>query len=191
MVLVLAGLFVSSSPRFAPDAAKGARISSTLLDTGSAASTKPSTVPSSYATPEPSAVPATSQAATVPTVVASAHPTPTPSRAPTPAPVSYPPPTVHLTVSTYSGLAPLPVTADATGSNSARGIASYVFDFGDGTVIRPLGSTTASHTYCPVGLSPGTVMRYQLKVIVTDTAGVSSTGFVNVDVWQPATPPTC
>jgi PKD repeat protein len=186
MVLVLAGLFVSSSPRFAADAAKGARISSTLLDTGSATSTKPSVVPSPSTTPEASAVPTTSQAGTVPAIVPSAHPTPThpPAPTPAPAPVSYPPPTVHLTVSTYSGLAPLQVTADATGSNATRGIASYAFDFGDGTVIRPLGSTTASHTYCQAG-------HYQLKVIVTDTAGVSSIGFVFVDVTQPVPPATC
>jgi len=134
MVLVLAGLFVSSSPRFAADAVKVAPISSTLLDTGA---TRPSTVPSPSATPAPSALPATSQDHAVPTVVVpSAHPTPTHTPAPTPAPVTYPPPTVHLTVSTYSGLAPLPVTADASGSNAARGIASYEFDFGDGTVIR-------------------------------------------------------
>lgn len=185
MVLVLAGLFVSSNPRFMADAVKGTRISSTLIDTGSAAATRSSTVPSPYATPDASAVPATSQAGTVPTVVVpSAHPTPAPSRAPTPAPVSYPPPTVHLTVSTYSGLAPLQVTADATGSNAARGIASYEFDFGDGTVIRPLGSTTASHTYCQVG-------HYQLKLIVTDNAGVSSIGFVFVDVTPQVPPVSC
>jgi len=76
------------------------------------------------------------------------------------------------------------VTADATGSNAARGIASYVFDFGDGTVIRPLGSTTASHTYCQAG-------RYRLQVIVTDNAGVSSIGFVFVDVTPRVPPVSC
>src|SRR4029077_18894140 len=119
---------------------------------------------------------------TVPTVVVpSARPTPTHTPAPTLAPVAFPPPTVHLTVSTYSGLAPLAVTADATGSSAARGIANYQFDFGDGTVIRPLGSTTATHTYCQVG-------HYRLQVIVTDTAGVGSSGFVFVDV-TPQVPP--
>jgi hypothetical protein len=185
LVAALAGVFVSWSPLFAADAAKGARISTTLLDTGSATSTKPSTVPSPSATPEASALPATSLVGTVPTVVVhSARPTPTHTPAPTPAPVSYPPPTVHLTVSTYSGLPPLAVTADATGSNAARGIASYAFDFGDGTVIRPLGSTTASHTYCQPG-------HYRLQVIVTDTAGVSSIGFVFVDVTPQVPPVSC
>jgi hypothetical protein len=182
MVLVLAGLFVSSSPRFAADAVKGATISSTVIDTRA---TRPSAVPSPSATPEPSALPATSHDQTVPTVVVpSVHPTPTHSPAPTPAPVSYPPPTVHLTVSTYSGLAPLPVTADASGSSAARGIARYEFDFGDGTVIRPLGSAAASHTYCQVG-------HFLLKVTVTDTAGLSSTGFVYVDVTPQVPPVSC
>ena len=187
MVLVLAGLFVSSSPRFAADAEKGTRISSTLLETGSAAATRPSTVPSPSATPAPSALPATSQDHAVPTVVApSARPTPThsPAPTPTPAPFSYPPPTVHLTVSTYSGLAPLAVTADASGSNATRGIARYEFDFGDGTVVRPLGSAAASHTYCQPG-------HYQLKVIVTDTGGFTSTGFVYVDVTPQVPPVSC
>jgi PKD repeat protein len=76
------------------------------------------------------------------------------------------------------------VTADATGSNAARGIASYAFDFGDGTVIRPLGSTTASHTYCQAG-------HYRLQVIVMDTAGASSIGFVFVDVTQPVNQIIC
>jgi PKD domain len=185
LVAALAGVFVSGSPLFAADAAKGTHVSSTLLDTGSAASTKPSLVPSASATPEANALPATSQAGTVPTmVVPSARPTPTHAPSQTPAPVSYPPPTVHLSVSTYSGLAPLSVTADATGSNAARGIASYAFDFGDGTVIHALGSTTASHIYCQPG-------HYQLKVIVTDAAGVSSIGFVFVDVTAQVPPVSC
>ena len=187
MVLVLAGLFVSWSPRFAADAVKGASIASTLIETRSADASRPSAVPLPSASPEPSALPATSQDHTVPTVVIpSARPTPThsPAATPTPTRVVYPPPTVHLTVSTYSGLAPLPVTADASGSNAARGIARYEFDCGDGTVIRPLGSAAASHTYCQAG-------RYLLKVIVTDTAGLSSTGFVYVDVTPQVPPVPC
>ena len=183
MVLVLAGLFVSSSPRFAADAEKGTRISSTLLETGSAAATRPSTVPSPLATQEPSALPATSQDHTVPTVVApSAHPTPTRPPAPTPAPVVPPPPSVVLIATPLSGLAPLTVTADASRSTDASGIASYEFDFGDGT---PHASGAAvQHKYCVAG-------TYRLTVIVTDSAGRSSKGFVSVDVAQPVDPVSC
>jgi PKD domain len=179
MALVLAGLFVSSSPRFGADAVKAAPVSSTLVGTGSEA-TKPSTVPSPSATPEPSALPATSQAGTVPAVaVPSAHPTPTRPPAPTPAPVAAAPPTVHLTVTPLSGLAPLTVTANAAGSASVNGIASYVFDFGDGTP-RAWGAT-ASHTYCRVG-------HYQLSVTVTDSVGLRSSAYWPVDV-TPQDPP--
>jgi PKD repeat protein len=142
--------------------------------------TRPSTVPSPSATPEPSAVPAISQAATVPTVVVpSPHPAPTRAPAPTPAPVAAAPPRVHLTVTPLSGLAPLTVTANAAGSTSVNGIASYVFDFGDGTA-RVFGAT-AAHTYCGVG-------HYQLSVTVTDTAGLHSTAYWPVDV-TPQDPP--
>jgi PKD domain-containing protein len=180
MVLLLAGLFVSSSPRFAAGAVKAAPVSSTLVDTGSAGVTRPSTVPSPSATPEPSALPAISQAGTVPSVVVpSAHPAPSRPPAPTPAPVAAAPPRVHLTVTPLSGLAPLTVIANAAGSTSANGIASYAFDFGDGTP-RVLGAT-ASHTYCRVG-------HYQLSVTVTDSAGLHSTAYWPVDV-TPQDPP--
>lgn len=180
MALLLAGLFVSSSPRFAADAVKVAPVSSTLVDTGSAGVTRPSTVPSRSATLEPSAVPAISQAGTVPTVVVpSAHPAPTRPPAPTPAPVAAAPPTVHLTVTPLSGLAPLTVTANAAGSASVNGIASYVFDFGDGT--GPASGAIASHTYCRVG-------HYQLSLTVTDTVGLHSTAYWPVDV-TPQDPP--
>ena len=185
MVLVLAGLFVSSSPRFAADAEKGTRISSTLLETGSAAATRPSTVPSPSTTPEPNALPATSQDHTVPTVVVpSAHPTTSPSRAPTPVPVFPPPPSVVLTAGPLSGLAPLGVTADASRSTDAGRIASYEFDFGDGTVPARGAAAAASHTYCQAG-------HDRLKVSVTNTAGLCSSAFVKIDVTLPVTPVTC
>ena len=180
MVLVLAGLFVSSSPRFAADAVKGATISSTLIDTGAK---RPSTVPSPSATLAPSALPGTSQDHNVPTVVVpSVHPTPSPSRAPTPSPVVPPPPSVVLTAAPLSGLGPLLVSADASRSTAASGILSYEFDFGDGT--PHMAGAAVQHKYCAAG-------TYRLTVIVTDTAGRSSKGFRDVQVISQDPPVPC
>lgn len=182
MAVLVAGFFVSSSPRFAADAGKGAPVSSTLLDTGA---TTPPRAPSPYATVEPSASAAASQDRTVPTVVVpSKHPTPAPTSAP--APVAAAPPSIvlRLTYNTPCCLAPLTVTANAVGA-SASGIASYEFDFGNGIVIRPmLGGGSASYTYCRAG-------RYKLTVTVTDKAGLSSSAFVYVDVTSPVNPASC
>lgn len=62
----------------------------------------------------------------------------------------------------------VPVTADASGSSDAdnNGIASYTFDFGDGTVVGPQAAPTASHQYA----GPGS---YAITVTVTDAAGLT------------------
>lgn len=178
MAVVLAGLFVSSSSRFAADAVKSSPISSTLSEI-----VRPSAEPSPSASPEPSTLPATShdgtsQAVTAPTT----RPTPAPSRVPTPAPVAAAPPAVHLTVTPLSGLAPLAVTADASRSTDASGIVSYIYDFGDLTA-RGFGAMT-THTYrCPG--------KYQLSVTVTDSLGLSSTAYWPVYVYQPDPPVSC
>ena len=59
----------------------------------------------------------------------------------------------------------LPVTADASGSSDAdlNGIASYTFDFGDGTVVGPQPGPTATHTY-------GSTGTYSVTVTVRDGA---------------------
>ena len=62
------------------------------------------------------------------------------------------------------------VTADAGGSNDAdvSPIASYTFDFGDGTVVGPQNAATATHAYS----GPGS---YTVTVTVTDGNGLQDT----------------
>jgi parallel beta-helix repeat protein len=82
------------------------------------------------------------------------------------------PPVAALTVSPASGDVNLIVTADASASTDTDGtspIASYRFDFGDGSpVVGPQASATANHTYTETG-------TYTVTVTVTDTAGLSDT----------------
>ncbi|MDP9340566.1 MAG: PKD domain-containing protein [Actinomycetota bacterium] len=90
-------------------------------------------------------------------------------------------PAAALTVTPASGSVPLPVTADASASTDtdATPIATYTFDFGDGTVVGPQAGATAPHTYQAAG-------AYTARVTVTDTGGLSSTATSPVSVGQAA-----
>ena len=60
------------------------------------------------------------------------------------------PPLAALSVTPAAGVAPLGVTADASASTDPDGpLASYTFDFGDGTVVGPQGSPVATYTFGP------------------------------------------
>jgi PKD repeat protein len=74
-------------------------------------------------------------------------------------------------------VAPLPVSADASGSTAGSSpISSYKFNFGDGSaVVGPQSGATASHTYTAAG-------TYTVTVTVTDTSGHSSTATATVTV---------
>lgn len=91
--------------------------------------------------------------------------------------VSDNPPTASLTLNKTSGSAPLTVTADASASKDtdATPIASYRFDFGDGTVVGPQTGSTATHTFTKKG-------TFTVAVRVTDTAGHSATATRKVKV---------
>jgi PKD repeat protein len=93
------------------------------------------------------------------------------------------PPKAALTLTPASGPAPLLVRADASGSTDTDGtpIATYSFDFGDGSSVGPQAGAIASHQYA----SPGT---YQVVVTVTDTAGLASTAQQSVTVTTDAPP---
>ena len=95
------------------------------------------------------------------------------------------PPETALSVSPSTGEMPLTVTADASGSTDGDSspIASYLFDFGDGSPrIGPSGSPTAQHLYS----FPGT---FTVTVFVTDTAGLQSNARVPVTVMRPELAP--
>jgi hypothetical protein len=81
-----------------------------------------------------------------------------------------------LTVSPASGAAPLPVTADASGTTDTVAISTYSFNFGDGTAaVGPQAAASATHTYRSGG-------RYTATVTVTDTAGATATASATVTV---------
>src|SRR5213075_2503088 len=75
------------------------------------------------------------------------------------------PPTASLVVTPGAGNAPLAVTADGSGSVDPEGgrIASYRFDFGDGTVVGPQPGATAAHTYA--------AGHWTVTLTVTDSLG--------------------
>ncbi len=77
-------------------------------------------------------------------------------------------PTAALTVTPSSGVAPLSVTANASGSTDPDGtIVSYRFDFGDGVVVGPQAGATATHTYA--------LGTWTASVRVTDNSGRTGT----------------
>jgi len=97
------------------------------------------------------------------------------------------PPAADLVVTPSTGVAPLTVTADASGSvdNDATPIATYAFDWGDGTSTPTQAEPTATHTYPNIG-------TYTVTVTVTDTAGLSSSATADVSATDvpPEGPPT-
>jgi len=91
-------------------------------------------------------------------------------------------PTLSVSLSRSSGIAPLAITADASASSDAEGpILSYRFSFGDGAVVGPQATPVASHTYAP-GL-------WTLSVTVTDTQGAVRSGEYRITVATPGTGP--
>jgi hypothetical protein len=86
------------------------------------------------------------------------------------------PPTASLTASPTTGTAPLDVSFDGSGSKDADAgdsVASYTFNFGDGTTPVTQSSPTVSHTYEIAG-------HYQPSLTVTDGHGAQSSNGANV-----------
>jgi len=86
-------------------------------------------------------------------------------------------PAAALTVSPAAGIAPLTVTADASGSTDADStpISTYTFDFGDGSVVGPQAGATAGHVYTAAG-------SFTVTLTVTDSIGLRSTTSATVTV---------
>ncbi|NUP53310.1 MAG: PKD domain-containing protein [Catenulispora sp.] len=77
-------------------------------------------------------------------------------------------PTPSLILTPATGVAPLAVTLDASGSVAGTSaIASYAFDFGDGTGIGAQSDSRVRHTYPNAG-------SYTATVLVTDRSGLTS-----------------
>jgi PKD domain len=154
---------------------------------GQAVRTAPDPTPPPLPSPTPQALPSKAAAAAAPAAKqVTPHPTSvpaSPTSAPTSAPTATPtpapdlPPVAVLTLTVYSGAAPLIVTADASGSTDTdqTAIAQVIFNFGDGTPPTTQAARTATHTYS----NPGT---YTVAVAVIDTAHLSSTVTTTVTV---------
>ena len=83
-----------------------------------------------------------------------------------------------LTLTPASGTAPLDVMADATGLVGSGGAAaSFRFDFGDGTVVGPQPSPTATHIYA--------AGHWTATVMAIDPSGGTLTTSANAAVVQP------
>ncbi|TMQ56084.1 MAG: PKD domain-containing protein [Candidatus Eisenbacteria bacterium] len=83
------------------------------------------------------------------------------------------PPRATLTATPASGVAPLAVTLDASGSSDLDGtIVSYQFDFGDGSGVGPQPQATAAHTYANGS--------WNATVTVTDNGGATATASAHV-----------
>jgi parallel beta-helix repeat protein len=100
---------------------------------------------------------------------------------PPPAPV---PPVAALSVSPSAGVAPLVVSASASGSSDPQGrVLSYAFDFGDGSaVVGPQSGSGAGYTF-------GSVGSFTVRVTVTNDAGLSSSATAQVVVSAAPPPP--
>jgi parallel beta-helix repeat protein len=86
------------------------------------------------------------------------------------------PPVARLTVSASSAVAPVAVTADGSASTDTDGtpIASYAFDWGDGSAATgPQASARATHTYATAG-------SYAVTMTVKDAAGQATTATTQV-----------
>jgi parallel beta-helix repeat protein len=91
------------------------------------------------------------------------------------------PPTASLVLTPGGGKAQVAVFADASGSSDADGfIASYRFDFGDGSTVGPQASASASHVYG--------VGNWTATVTVTDGTGATASASAPVTV-VPNEPP--
>ncbi|MGH3008550.1 MAG: PKD domain-containing protein [Gaiellaceae bacterium] len=87
-------------------------------------------------------------------------------------------PTAALSASPLSGKAPLQVAFDGSGSSdpdTGDSVASYTFNFGDGTPVVTQSSPTIAHTYQYTG-------DFTARLTVTDTHGAKSVNDASVEI---------
>ncbi len=91
-------------------------------------------------------------------------------------------PTAAIEASSVGGLAPLSITVSAAASAAVAPatIASYAWDFGNGTTAMSSGAST---TFSSAG-------SYSVSLTVTDSNGLSDTAMVSIAVDEDAEPPT-
>lgn len=105
--------------------------------------------------------------------------------------IDFEPPTAVITVTpSTTGIAPLTVVFDASGSTDNRGIASYSWDFGDGTTGS--GMIPAAHTYtCGIYVVELTVTDYWgNEDYATQIITVGEAGTTEVIIQVTPDPPT-
>lgn len=88
------------------------------------------------------------------------------------------PPIAALSANPLSGDPPLVVNFDASGSSdpdSGDHVASYTFDFGDGSAPFTQSTPTISHTYQSNG-------HFEARLTVADTHGAQSTNVANAEI---------
>lgn len=90
------------------------------------------------------------------------------------------PPVARLALSPTRGVVPLLINANGSGSSDPEGgrIASYRFDFGDGTVVGPQPVATAAHTYSAAG-------QFVVTLTVADSVGATGTATARDTVLTP------
>lgn len=86
-------------------------------------------------------------------------------------------PMAMLTADPSQGEPPLEVSFDATGSTDDAGIATYAFDFGDGSPVVENTTGTATNTYESAG-------TFTATVTVTDAEGLSDMATVTITVAE-------
>lgn len=93
-------------------------------------------------------------------------------------------PKARLAVNPTSGVAPLTVTANGSKSTGGSGatIASYRFDFGDGTVLGPQRQKEATHRYTRAS-------RYTVELTVVDSNHRTRSTSTKVSVRERAAKP--
>jgi subtilisin family serine protease len=165
----VAALYLSSHPSATPAEVSAAIIGAATMNAlKNATGGSPNLILSSNVTGATSAPPPDTTTPTPPPVDTSVAP----AAPPPPSPAVDQPPVGGVKANCARGTC----TFDASGSTDDHGIATYAWNFGDGsTASASAGLMTVSHTYTATG-------RYTVTLTVTDTAGQQATTAVVVNI---------